>query len=121
LNVFNSLNHSIMNTNEDDLLEYNDDEALKFILKSLPAEVKDRIDEETVQYVLDVIYDFYNEKGYIDEEDTAEETSIDEEEMYEYILENALKDEINLTEDDIQLILDAEFDYGKSLGIYKEE
>ena len=28
---------------------------------------------------------------------------------------------MNLTEDEIQLVLDGEYEYGKSLGIYSEE
>jgi len=72
--------------------------------------------------VLDVVYDFYEEKGLLDEEDEeVTESFIDEEELFEYILKAAKKDKINLTGEDIELILDAEFEYGKSIGIYKEE
>jgi hypothetical protein len=109
-----------MKTEEEDLLVYDEDEAVKFILNFIPAESKDRIDNDKIEYVLDVVYDFYEENGLIDE-DSTEEASIDEEEMFKYILKSSKKDKMKLTEDDIQLILDGEYEYGKSLGIYREE
>jgi len=101
-------------------LVYDEDEAVKFILDSLPADAKERVDNDKIEYVLDVVYDFYDENGLIDE-DSTEEASIDEEEMFKYILKNSKKDKMGLSEDDIQLILDGEYEYGKSLGIYKED
>jgi len=109
-----------MKTQEDDLLVYDEDEAVKFILDSLPADAKERVDNDKIEYVLDVVYDYYEENGLIDE-DSTEEASIDEEEMFKYILKSSKKDKMGLSEDDIQLILDGEYEYGKSLGIYKED
>ncbi|MDD4994159.1 MAG: hypothetical protein PHR83_18215 [Paludibacter sp.] len=109
-----------MKTQEDDLLVYDEDEAVKFILNYIPAEDKKQITEEKIEYVLDVVYEFYDENGLIDE-DSTEDASIDEEEMFKFILKCAKKDKIEMTEDEIQLILDGEYEYGKSLGIYTEE
>ena len=109
-----------MKTEEEDLLVYDEDEAVKFILNFIPAESKERIDNDKIEYVLDVVYDFYDENGLIDE-DSTEEASIDEEEMFKYILKSSKKDKIKLSEEDIQVILDGEYEYGKSLGIYREE
>ena len=109
-----------MKTQEDDLLVYDEDEAVKFILDSLPADAKERVDNDKIEYVLDVVYDYYEENGLIDE-DSTEEASIEEEEMFKYILKSSKKDKMGLSEDDIQLILDGEYEYGKSLGIFKED
>jgi len=109
-----------MKTEEEDLLVYDEDEAVKFILNFIPADSKERIDNDKIEYVLDVVYDFYEENGLIDE-DSTEEASIDEEEMFKYILKSSKKDKMGLSEDDIQLILDGEYEYGKSLGIYRED
>ncbi len=106
-----------MKTEEDDLLVYDEDEAVKFILNHLPAEEKENIPDIKVEYVLDVIYEFYDEKGLI-QEDTAEEASIDEEEMFKFIKKCSKKDKMDITEKEIQLIIEAEFEYGKSIGIY---
>ena len=109
-----------MKTKEDDLLVYDEDEAVKFILDFIPVEAKKRINVDKVEYVLDVVYEYYDENGLIDE-DSTEEASIDEEEMFKFILKCSKKDKIELSEDDIQMILDGEFEYGKSLGIYLED
>ena len=109
-----------MKTQEEDLLVYDEDEAVAFILEFIPTEAKERINEDKIEYVLDVVYDFYDENGLIDE-DSTEEASIDEEEMFKFILKCSKKDKMELIEDDIQLILDGEFEYGKSLGIYRED
>jgi hypothetical protein len=109
-----------MKKEEEDLLVYDEDEAVKFILNFIPAESKENIDNDKIEYVLDVVYDFYEENGLIDE-DSTEEASIDEEEMFKYIVKCSKKDKMNLSEDDIQLILDGEYEYGKSLGIYRED
>jgi hypothetical protein len=109
-----------MKAQEDDLLVYDEDDAVKFILNFIPQEAKERINDEKIEYVLDVVYDFYDENGLIDE-DSTEEASIDEEEMFKFIQKCAKKDKMQLNEDDIQLILDGEYEYGKSLGIYTEE
>ena len=109
-----------MKTEEEDLLVYDEDEAVKFILNFIPADSKERIDNDKIEYVLDVVYDFYEENGLIDE-DSTEEASIDEEEMFNYIVKSSKKDKMGLSEDDIQLILDGEYEYGKSLGIYRED
>ena len=109
-----------MKTEDDDLLVYDEDEAVKFIWKLIPAELKEKINEDAINYVLDVVYDYYDENGLLDE-DAVDETSIDEEEMPKFVVKAAKKDKIDLNEDDIQLVLDGEYEYGKSLGIYTEE
>ncbi len=109
-----------MKAQEDDLLVYDEDEAVKFILNSLPADAKERINDEKIEYVLDVVYEYYDENGLIDE-DSTEEASIDEEDMFKFILKCSKKDKMLLSEDDIQFILDGEYEYGKSLGIYRED
>jgi len=108
-----------MKAQDDDLLVYDEDDAVKFILKFIPAEAKERITNDKIEYVLDVVYDFYDESGLIDE-DSTEEASIDEEEMFKFIMKCSKKDKMQLKEDDVQLILDGEYEYGKSLGIYTE-
>jgi len=106
-----------MKTEDDDLLVYDEDEAVKYILANLPEEAKSAIDETMIEYVLDVIYEYYEENGLIDE-DTTEEASIDEEDMMKYIQKCSRKDKMNLTDEHILMILEGEFNYGQSLGIY---
>lgn len=108
-----------MNKNNEEL-EFDDSEAIKFIMNLIPEEDKTTLTEDDIQYVLDVIYDFYEDEGLVDE-DTAEEASIDEEKLFNYVKKAAQKDGIKLTDETIQLILDGEYEYGLSVGIYEEE
>ena len=59
-------------------LEYDDEAAIVFIQKKLPKELN--ISDDDIQYVLDVIYDFYESKGLLNE-DTDEEVEIVEEHL----------------------------------------
>jgi hypothetical protein len=105
----------------DDLPEFDDDEAIAFILKYIPQELKEKVTEDDIAYILDVIYDFYESNGLIDE-DSTEEASIDEEDMLNFVMKAIKKDQVvNLSEDEIQILLNGEFEYGKSIGIYDEE
>jgi hypothetical protein len=93
---------------------------VKFILNYISKGEKNKIDEQKIEYVLDVVYEYYEENGRIDE-DSTEEASIDEENMFEFILECSKKDKMAITEEEIHIILDGEYEYGKSLGIYKDD
>ncbi|MED9996281.1 MAG: hypothetical protein UFP03_05755 [Paludibacteraceae bacterium] len=110
-----------MNTqNDTTCLEYDDDAAIAFILKRLPQELKTVIAADDVQYMLDVIYDFYESNNLLDEE-TDETVEIAEEELLQYILKSVKKDGMDanvFTADNVQLMLNYEYEYSKSLGVY---
>lgn len=101
--------------------EFDDEKCIQFILDLIPEEDKIGMTEDDVQYVLDVIYEFYESEGLIDEEDSASEGVIDEEAELEFVKKAVKKDKINLTDQQIQLILDGEFQYGLEIGIYEED
>lgn len=105
---------------QDDLLVFDEDEAVKFIMNFIPKHLKSKITEDDVDYVLDIMYDYYEKEGFIDE-DSAEEANIDEEGMFIYIMKCIKKESAcDLSEEEVQLILEGEFEYGKSIGVYKE-
>ncbi len=110
-----------MNTqNDTSCLEYDDDAAIVFIMKRLPEELKASIQEDDVQYLLDVMYEFYEDNHLLDEE-TDETVEIAEEELIQYILKTCKKDGIcidKFTEETVQVLLDIEYEYSKSLGVY---
>jgi hypothetical protein len=105
---------------EKDLLVYEDDEAVKYILENMPEEYKGKITGEKVEYVLDLVYEYYEKEGLI-QEDAAEEANIDEADMFDFISEAAGKDKMNIPDDEIDIILNGEFEYGKSIGVYEED
>ncbi len=106
-----------MSTQENDFSVYDDIEAVKFILNSLEPEYKASIIDIKIEYILDVIYDFYEEMGLIDDEIT-EEASIDEEKMYKYLKKCISKDKMEINDAELIRILEGEYEYGKSIGVY---
>jgi hypothetical protein len=106
-------------------LEYNEDEAVKFILNYLPAEIKTKIKNDDIEYLLDVIYDFYDQKGYFDKENEESDEVVDiiENEMFDFIMNQVSIDQKSeqFTESVISAILDGEYEYCKSIGVFDEE
>lgn len=100
--------------------EFDDSKCIEYILNLIPAEDRKGISEEDVQYVLDVIYDYYESEGLLDE-NVAKDSYVDEDAELDYIMKAAKEDGVKLTSEQIQLILDGEFEYGKSIGIYAED
>lgn len=106
---------------ENDLIEVDDTECIEFIINNLPEEYKGKVDEDDVQYVLDLVCEYYAENDLV-EEDTVEEAVIAEEDMYNYILATIKKENVESIDADLlAVILDGEFEYGKQIGIYTEE
>lgn len=101
-------------------LEYHEEEAIKFISNSLPANMKTLVKEDDIEYVLDFIFDFYNEKGYLDEE-SEESVEIIENEMFNYIMEQIEKDgkSSKYPENVVAAIMEGEFEYCKSIGVFE--
>ncbi len=103
-------------------LLFDEDAAVRFILDFIPEEDRAGLTEDDVVYVLDVIDEYYESEGlFSEDDDTTAEASIDEEAMYNFVLKAAKKDNVALTSEQIQLILEGEYEYGVSIGIYEEE
>ena len=113
------LRNIIMN-DEKYLREFDDNEAIRFIHNTLTDEQKQRIDDDTIQYVLDLICEYYDQNGLI-EEDTVDEAEIAEDDIFNFVSSLASKEGIiTVSDDDIKTILDGEYKYGLSIGIYSD-
>lgn len=106
---------------EKDLIQYDEDEAVKYIQNYLPQEMKGKYTNDEINYIIDVVYDFYEEKGYMDEDsDDNAMVDIDEDELVAYVLKNTKKDKINnFSSDDISFIIRGELAYCESIGIFE--
>jgi len=105
---------------EKDLIEFDDNEAIRFINNTLTDEQKQRIDDDTLQYVLDLICEYYDKNGLI-EEDTVDEAEIAEDDIFNFVCSLARKEGvITISDDDIKTVLDGEYKYGLSIGIYSD-
>lgn len=104
-----------------EMLQYDEDDAVKFIQNYLPAEFKGKFSNDDINYIIDIIYDFYEDKGFMSEDaDDDAVVDIDEDEMVGYVLKNTKKDKINnFTEEDIIFIIQGEIAYCESIGIFE--
>lgn len=100
-----------MNT-ENETFEYDDDVAVGFIYNHLPQDLKEKFPKDTIYYILDLIYEFYEKNDYMDEDDEEKE----ELELVDFIIQQAPKDAIgNFSRDDIIMVLRAEEAYMDTL------
>ncbi len=99
---------------------------VEFIWNLIPQEDRGTMTPDDVLFVLDKMDDYLEEKGLVEyDELTGEATyadgEIDEEDQLNYILRENRVNENKLTSVQIQLILDAELQYGIEQGWYEEE
>ncbi|SBW01938.1 hypothetical protein [uncultured Dysgonomonas sp.] len=108
-------------SNEKDLIQYDEDDAVKFIQNYLPQEMKGKYTNDEINYIIDIVYDFYDEKGFMsDETDEESVVNIDEDEIVAYVLKYTKKDKVNnFSEDEIAFIIQGELAYCDSIGIFE--
>lgn len=108
-------------SNEKDLIQYDEDDAVKFIQNYLPQEMKGKYTNDEINYIIDIVYDFYDEKGFMsDETDEDSVVNIDEDEIVAYVLKYTKKDKVNnFSEDEIAFIIQGELAYCDSIGIFE--
>ncbi len=96
-----------------------DKELVNYVLKNLSNENKEGITPEKIENVLDFMLDFFEYKGYMDDEtDSNEEVIIDDDEMANFIQEKIEKNAISLTEAQVKEILDIEYQFNLNEGVY---
>lgn len=101
------------------IMEYDEDESVKFIRKHLPGEMQNEFSDDEINYVVDLIYEFYEEKGFLDDDDDKD-IEIDEDELLDYVIKNAHKDKIrNFTEEQIEAIVAGELAYCDTLNLFE--
>lgn len=100
-----------------DELKYDENEAVKFIRKLLPADKEDQYTDDEILYVIDVMYDWYEKNGYLNiDMNVTEDEAADIDKMTAYVKKEIAKDgEIEMDPDDIDLIVKGELEYEESL------
>jgi DNA-directed RNA polymerase specialized sigma54-like protein len=103
---------------KDDFI-YDETESVKFIQNYLPQELKDKFSDDDINYIVDLIYEFYDSKGYMDMDDDDTDIEIDEDELTEFVVKNALKDKVGKFEaEDIAFVVQGELAYCDSIHIF---
>ena len=105
--------------NKDLGFEYDDDEAVAFIQNFLPQELKEKFSSDELNYIIDLIYEFYEDKGFLEETDDEIEVEIDEEELITFVVKQAQKDKVGkFSAEEITFIVQGELAYCDSLDIF---
>ncbi len=101
--------------------EYDEVESVKFIQNYLPQELKGKFSDNDIYYITDLIYEFYESKGYMDEnvEDGDADVEIDEDELAAFVVKNAKKDGVGkFSPEEILFIVRGELEYCDSLNMF---
>ncbi len=104
---------------KDDLI-YDEDESVKYIQNYLPRELKGKFSDDDINYIVDLIYDFYESRGYMsDDADDDADVEIDEDELIEYVVKNAMRDGVGkFSPEDISFIVQGELEYCDSINMF---
>lgn len=104
---------------KDDFI-YDEDESVAFIQNYLPQDLKGKFSNDDINYIVDLIYEYYESKGFLsDEVDENSSIDIDEDELVQFVVKNAQKDEVGKFEaEDITFIVQGELAYCDSLNMF---
>ena len=114
----NNLKQKNMSNEE---LIYDEDDAVRFIRNYLPQELKEKFSDDDINYIVDLIYEFYDTKGFFDENahNDDENVEIDEEELISFVVKNAEKDGVGKFDvEDIIFIVQGELEYCESINMF---
>ena len=106
---------------KDDMLIYDEDDSVKFIQNYLPQEMKGKFSNDDINYIVDLVYDFYESKGFMHEDPEKDaDVEIDEEELIAYVIKNAKKDGVGKFEaEEISFIVQGELEYCDSINMFE--
>ena len=100
---------------------YDEDDSVAFIQNYLPQELKGKFSNDDINYIVDLIYEFYESKGFFDEDsDENEDVEIDEDELTQFVVKNAQKDGVGkfLTQRSTVFIVQGELAYCDSIQMF---
>lgn len=107
-------------SDEKKVLEYDEDDSVKFIQSHLPKEMQGKFSDDDINYVVDIIYEYYEEKGFLNETDDDCDVEINEDELINYVIEKTKKDdEFDFSDEAIEAIVQGELSYCDSLNIFE--
>jgi len=104
-----SIDNEILLDAEDDARE------VAFIRQQLPQELKERLSDDDLYYILDVIIDYYTTSGVFEQEPDAEGCiDIDLDAVADFVVKKARKEKVGeFDHDDILLVVQSEMDYSE--------
>ena len=108
------------------LMEPEERELVEFILSAIPAEDRGDLTADDILLVLDLMDDYLEEQGLLKEDPKTGEMEyldgeVDETEQLNYVLKAMKEEGRAITGVQIQLIQDAELQFGIEKGYYEED
>ena len=108
------------------LLEPEERELVEYVYRAIPAEDRGALMADDILTVLDLMDDYLEEQGLLKENaETGEmeylDGEVDETEQLNYVLEAMKEEGRAITGVQVQLIQDAELQYGIEHGYYEED
>ena len=101
---------------------YDEDESVAFIQNYLPQEMKGKFSNDDINYIVDLIYEFYESKGFLKEdsnENEDAEVDIDEDELVDFVIKNAKRDGVGkFTAEEVTFIVQGEMEYCDSIHMF---
>lgn len=93
-----------------------DAREMQYIMRYLPQEVRERITEDDVYYILDVLIEYYEESGLFEKAENDEFVDVDLEDIVAYIKKKSHKEKQGpYEEEDLLFVVQAEMDYNEQL------
>lgn len=95
-----------------------DAKTVAFIRNYLPQELKERFTDEDLYYFLDLIIDYYATSGCLDAEPDEEGyINIDQDEIVEFLLDEAKKDKMDkFSAEELLFVVQGEMEYGNNIA-----
>ena len=114
------------NTIELGLLDPEERELVAFVEKSIPAQDRGQLTADDILFVLDSMDDYLEKQGLLREDSASGEMEyldgeVDETEQLDFVLEAVRKAGRAISSTQVQLIQDAELQFGIEKGYYSEE
>lgn len=100
-----------------ELTRFDEDEAIKFIRATLPAEKNEQISDDEILYVIDCIWEWYEKNGYLSiDADVTDEEMVDVDKLVEFVKKQLKRaDEFVMVPEDVEPIVKAELQYEESI------
>lgn len=112
-------------TSEEQLMTEDERKQVEFMWNLIPEQDRKGMQQSDILFVLDAMDDYLEEVGLLEVSDDGEVTyldgDVDETEQLTYVQQAAKDAHLSLTNSQIQLIMDAEMQYGIEQGYYSDE
>lgn len=101
----------------EDIKTFDEDEAVKFIRRTLTDEANARLTDDDILYVIDCIWDWYERNGYLAvNAEVTDEEELDVDKLVAYVKKELSRaHETLMVPDDVYPIVNAELQYEESI------